>query len=760
MRNRALLLNSVALVGLLTTGSIVHAADAAEVAAAAPASDDIVVFGRGQTRQVQELRKADIVAAVPGTSPLKILDKLPGVSFQSADALGTNEWSTRISVRGFTQSQLGFTLDGVPLGDMSYANFNGLHISRAIFSDNIGRVELSQGSGALDTASSSNLGGTIRFFSIDPADTFGVDTAATYGSDNNWRVFARLESGDLGNGIKGYLSGSYIDAPKWKGKGKQEAWTINSKLVAPLGERGKISAIVDYSNWKDDDYMDVSPSIVSRYGWKHDYLRYNYAQAISIAKTYQANPGGDCAGNAYAGGYTCVDDTYYNGYGLRKDLLASATIDYDLSNNLAIKLTPYYHRDRGIGTWWTPYTPTPGGDALSVRSTAYAINRGGLTGSATYKIANHTIEASGWYENNNYMLTREFFGLYNGPDVSSIGPREWPKDPFFVQYQYKFKINTYQFAIQDTWQLTEAFKINAGFKGLQVNVDNTLLQGAASRDTSGKLKAKDMFIPQVGANYMIIDELEAFGSYAENMRAFDTAPFLTNKTGFAAIKDKIKPETSRTFEGGFRVHLPKFEGSIAGYHVKFDNRLLAVQNCPIIVGCSSSLSNVGSVTTNGFEAAGTYRLARSLSLYGSYSFTSAKYDQDTFDGNGVFIVATKNKTVVDTPRHLLNGEIAYDDGQFLGRAHVGYQSKRYYSYNNDASVSGRALVDMSVGYRFQQEGFLKGLDIQANVTNLFDKKYIATLGENGFTNADPNGNLQSMLVGAKRQVFVTVRKRF
>jgi iron complex outermembrane receptor protein len=755
MRNRAFLLNSVALVGLLT-GSTAYAAEA--VAVDAPA-EDIVVFGRGQTRQVQELRKADITAAVPGTSPLKVLDKLPSVSFQSANALGTNEWSTRISVRGFTQSQLGFTLDGVPLGDMSYANFNGLHISRAIVSDNIGRVELSQGSGALDTASSSNLGGTIRFFSIDPADTLGVETSATYGSDDNWRVFARLESGDLGGGVKGYVSGSYLDAPKWKGKGKQEAWTINSKLVVPLSERGKISAIVDYSNQKDDDYMDVSPSIIKRYGWNHDYLRYDYAQAVSIAQTYQANPGGDCNGNAYAGGYTCVDDTYYDGYGLRKDLLASATLDYDLTDDLAVKLTPYYHRDRGIGTWWTPYTATPGGGPLSVRSTAYAINRGGLTGSATYKIANHTLEASGWYEKNKYKLTREFFGLDAG-NVSSIGPREWPEDPFFVQYQYKFNINTYQFAVQDTWQLTEAFKINAGFKGLQVNVDNTQLQGAASLNTSGKLKAKDMFIPQIGANYMIMEELEAFGSYAENMRAFDTAPFLTNASGFAAIKDNIEPETSKTVEGGFRFHLPKFEGSIAGYHVKFDNRLLAVQNCPIIVGCSSSLSNVGSVTTNGVEVAGTYRIMRALSLYGSYAYTDAKYDQDTFDGNGVFIVATKNKTVIDTPKHLVNGELSYDDGQFIGRVHVAYQSKRFYSYNNDASVSGRALVDLTAGYRFQEGGPLAGLDIQANVTNLFNKDYIATLGENGFTNADPNGTLQSMLVGAPRQVFVTVRKRF
>ena len=85
---------------------------AAEAAAdtAATASDgieEIVVMGRGETRQVQTIQAVDILAAAPGTSPIKILSKLPGVNFQSADAFGAYEWAVRISVRGFNQNQLG-----------------------------------------------------------------------------------------------------------------------------------------------------------------------------------------------------------------------------------------------------------------------------------------------------------------------------------------------------------------------------------------------------------------------------------------------------------------------------------------------------------------------------------------------------------------------------------------------------------------------------------------------------------------------------
>ncbi len=142
----------------------------------------VEVTGRGQTRQVQNIVRADLAQAVPGTSPLKVLGKLPGVGFQSADAFGAYEWSAHISIRGFSQSQLGSTLDGIPLGDMSYGNNNGLHISRAISSENIGRVEVSQGAGALGTASTSNLFdkkylgsiGTNGFVTSDPGGTFAT----------------------------------------------------------------------------------------------------------------------------------------------------------------------------------------------------------------------------------------------------------------------------------------------------------------------------------------------------------------------------------------------------------------------------------------------------------------------------------------------------------------------------------------------------------------------------------------------------------
>src|SRR5450830_1205008 len=218
-RNQKLPLKPLTLLVLQALACSAQAADsvAPEAEPVAAAMLVVEVTGTGQSRQVQNITRADLVKAVPGSSPLKALEKLPGVSFQSADAFGAYEWSTRISIRGFNQNRLGFTLDDIPLGDMSYGNNNGLHISRAVSSENIGRVAVSQGAGALGTASTSNLGGTVQFFTLAPSDEQGATFAQTVGSDSTSRTFVRLDSGLLSDGTKLFISGTRQRADKWKG---------------------------------------------------------------------------------------------------------------------------------------------------------------------------------------------------------------------------------------------------------------------------------------------------------------------------------------------------------------------------------------------------------------------------------------------------------------------------------------------------------------------------------------------------------------
>ena len=58
----------------------------------------------------------------------------------------------------------------------------------------------------------------------------------------------------------------------------------------------------------------------------------------------------------------------------------------------------------------------------------------------------------------------------------------------------------------------------------------------------------------------------------------------------------------------------------------------------------------------------------------------------------------------------------------------------------------RVLVDASLGLRVPEGmGFLTGFAIEGSVTNLTDKKYVSTIGSNGFGNS---GDSQTLLAGA------------
>src|SRR5471032_3030717 len=257
MKTHLLLGASVCTLSIAAYPAFADAAAGGEAASV----EELVVYGQGQSRQVQTLDAKELETAAPGTSPIKMVEKLPGVNFQSADAFGAYEWSTRISIRGFNQNQLGFTLDDIPLGDMSYGNNNGLHISRAVSSENIGRVAVSQGAGALGTASTSNLGGTVQFYTLAPSDEQGASFAQTVGSDSTSRTFVRLDTGLLGDGSKLFISGTRQRADKWKGDGKQDQDQFNSRLEHHFGDN-TLTAFFNYSKRDETDYQDLSLDVV------------------------------------------------------------------------------------------------------------------------------------------------------------------------------------------------------------------------------------------------------------------------------------------------------------------------------------------------------------------------------------------------------------------------------------------------------------------------------------------------------------------
>jgi len=728
----------IAAMGGFSSGSV--------LAQTAPEIQEISVFGQGQARQVQSLVAAQLEQFPAGTSPLKSIEKLPGVNFQSADPYGAYEWSTRIVVRGFNQNQMGFTLDGVPLGDMSYANHNGLHISRAVMSENLGQVSLSQGAGALRTASTSNLGGTLEFATATPDEEFGITSNASVGSDSAQRLFLRVDSGALSSGTRFFISAATQETDKWKGSGSQKQDYVNLKLVQELGA-ATLTGYYSKSDRAENDYQDMSKDMISRLGRDWDNYYPDWSRAVAAAN-----------GN-FSGNVTSLDDAYWNASGLRKDDLSYLALDLPVSETIDWTSTVYFHDNEGQGLWGTPYVPTPGGAPLTIRTTEYEIDRNGFISDLSFEMNAHTFSVGIWLEDNDFEQARRFYG-----EPSAAAPSrdflKFQSNPLLTQWEYAFNTETTQLYVKDIWQATDALRLEFGFKSVQVDVEATTIVGA---DKTGKIDTDEGFLPQIGFVYDLDDRNELFGAASQNVRALigsatGTSPFSASQAGFDAIKDSINPETATTLELGWRFRTDALEGVVSAYHVTFDDRLLAIQQGSAIIGAFNALANVGSVTSKGIETGVIWNLTDEFTWYNSASYNLSQIEDDYM--SGTTRIDTSGKTVVDAPEWMFNSEVGYETAQLFAKLHLKYTGEREYTFLNQGNVDAFSVVNLSAGYHFGNMGMLKAVTAQVDVANLLDKDYISTVGSGGFGNSDLAGTAQTLLPGAPRQLFFSLKASF
>jgi iron complex outermembrane receptor protein len=705
----------------------------------------ISAVGVGATRQVQRVDAQQEARSHPaGASVLKLLSRLPGVHVSHADPWGSYGWSKRISIRGFTQNQLGFTLDRIPLGDQSYGNHNGLHPGRALSSENLALIELSQGGGTLETASSSNLGGTVHLLSRAPEAEPALRVEQTLGSSAARRSFVRADSGERG-GLSAYLSLLHHATDKWKGEGPQRQSQLNGKLRWKTGA-ATLTGFVNLSRRVETDYVDLSLRSLAERGFDWDYYRPDWPRAIEAARTL-------CVPDFVV---EC-DDAYYLGRGLRDDDLGYLSLDWRSGSGWSLTSSVYAHRNRGQGHWVTPYTPSAQ-VPLSLRVSDYRIERWGLLPTLAWQGAGHRLEFGAWYEDNRHDFSRFFVELdpQRPPDRA-----RFERDPREVLFGQRFEVSTLQAFVQDRWLLDEGrLALDFGFKVVQVDYD--AMRTAGERFAEGRLRARDLFLPKAAARWRSSERIEWFAAYGENLSVFRAGidgPFATTQAAFDAFRDQLRPESARTLEAGVRWIGARSEAALTVYGVRFNNRLLEIESDSAILGTPNVFANVGAVHTRGVEFALQHRLGEQLQWNQSFTWNDSQYVDDYLSAGER--VATAGKTVVDSPRQLLSSQLIWQwaPGWEL-RLGGKYTGSRFISYLNDARVASHVVVDAALNWSAPAPDWARSLELQLALGNLLDRDYIATVGSTGFPASDPAGQRHTLLAGAPRQIFFTLRADF
>jgi iron complex outermembrane receptor protein len=769
------------------------------------------ITGRGVARGASAVDGKALQAAAPGTSALNVIQQLPGVNVQSADGLAMYEWANRITMRGFQTQQIGQTMDGIPLGDMSYGNFNGLGIGRAVDPSNVTATQVTQGTGGLGTASANNLGGVVQYASSDPSATRQLLLQQMGGGDAARRTTLRYDTGlqSLGDnsGANAYLSISRFDTDKWKSGGKRystfpgessllfgqhgflggagQQWQdqLNAKANLFVGPH-KFTAFYDYAERKESDYMDLSLSIFDKtvsapgftFGPDFDYLA-SWAQSKQLAELSMKS-------------YDPLSDAayFYSAQGAREDHLAYLRGDFALTDATHLEIQPYLHLDRGGGDWHAPsYGASWSPDPIMFRQTQYHDNRGGVLGKLTSSFETGSVpnklEVGGWYESNDTRIRRPRWRLtsyQNGPDVNY-------SDVIRLDFDRTGTIGTTVFYAQNTTRLLEdRLAVTYGAKFLYVSADfksngNTPTDGVvapvfgdANRPTLSA-PTKGGVLPQVGVVYRPNQQDELFTNVSQNVNQFPYSPgggvYNASASTFDFFLNTAKPEKATTFEVGGRTRRAATEAGLTLYTIAYRNRLLGIALCPPTATCATGFGNVGSVTSAGIEGVIAQDLGNGFKATASGSFNSSTFDGNyrTNQSDPKSEVATKGKTVQDAPKWIGNVSLAYTNGRLSANAGERYVGERFFTYTNDlvddngtlhpgaGKVPSYLVTDLSARYRLGTFAAVRSLELQLNVNNLFDKRYISTMGSNGYT---PSSDFQTLLTGAPRQFFVTVSTVF
>ncbi|WP_029603624.1 TonB-dependent receptor [Kozakia baliensis] len=727
-----------------------HKSKATALESSAPA-EQIVATAR-RTRSEQSLGRTQLQRILPGVNPLKALSILPGVVFNNADPWGNNEQNSSLFIHGFNQNQLGYTLDGIPLGDQAYGNYNGLSPQRAIISENVGTASVATGAGALGTASTSNLGGTLQFLSQDPKHQMGGQLSQTFGSFSTFRTFARFDTGDFGNGNSAYVSWARQDSRAWDFAGHQGGNQVNAKFIHQ-GSKDKLTYFFDWSDKVEpNEDAVVLPQGYGTYVRPFTYPDYNYAKSYINSPQYKA------AGLNYRNYYSAAQ---------REDFLTYLGWSHDFNRNLHWDNRFYYHHNLGEGVVAGPITaaglPTlfaayfPGQDLNSVfggsgyatRTTEYWDNRGGLTSTLRYHLGHHDIEVGGWYERNNNTQARRWYPLAaNNPTT----PYERQQGALIDQYTNNFYTNTWVTHLQDAWKVTKNFTLSAGFKSELVYTNGTLpvagkpgslSPASAVTVPGGTIAAVKPFLPAFGALWNITPNEQWFANIQENMRSYQDAGYgnatpwgATSQAAFEDFKKHGKVETSWTYETGLRTHhhvnlgpLTDIQAQAEYYHVHFSNRLVAIattQTLSSIIGSATTLANVGSVTTDGMDFSFTAQFGPHFSLYNSLSYNKSVYNDNYRTGTSLVPIAGRN--VTGTPDWMENFVATTNWGNFYGQFIGQVMGKRYTTYTNDMWAAPWAQFNMNAGYTFHGIPHIPALKVQGNISNLTNTKGWSTVG--------------------------------
>ncbi|GBR03404.1 TonB-dependent receptor [Acetobacter oeni] len=657
----------------------------------------------------------------PASNALALVSLSPGANVSMGDPFGVSDQSN-INVRGLNQQEIGFTFEGAPMNDPDDYTPNS---SEWVDSENMESIQLQQGAPDIETPTTTSSGGTMAVRMRNPLEKRGGQVDVSYGSHQMNRQYIRYDTGRIGNtGLRGFVSFSNLTSRAWRGPGRNDRRHLDFKFIKDWGE----------------NYISLSGS------YNNEHTAWYSTPSLSEWKKYGLN------GNLNLDGkYTFADPNYYKGFGTSwTSYFLSAQSHFKLTPRLTLNVTPYYYHGTGnypLGVYTVPTSGTyyQGTSAVNgqLAGNNYSqdgnvaavwdwIGRESYTGINTamhYKIGHHDFVVGDWYGYTDMNVNEPFSALDGAGNVS----KSWLKltdGTMLNGWKYHTITQVNALYVGDEMHfLQDRLHISVGFKEV-MSARNGTLQQPGPQYNANYYSAEPL--PRMSASYKVNKNIMVFANVSTSFRLPIGSAFYNQYNSpydaslYQTANTKLRDEYSISEEVGARYNDDLVTGSVTLFNYNFVHHQINEY-----INAVPYFLDAGGMTSRGADAELGLRPWHHFSPYFSGEYLYATTDNNiTMDG---ITYNTKGKIATSAPRWMGAVGLQYDDGRVFGSVSMRYVDKQYGTFMNDEHIKGYKQVDMMLGVRGPDIGFLKAPSIRLNIINLADHHYLSGVYNTGAT---------------------------
>jgi catecholate siderophore receptor len=322
-------------------------------------------------------------------------------------------------------------------------------------------------------------------------------------------------------------------------------------------------------------------------------------------------------------------------------------------------------------------------------------------------------------------------GYFNNAATSISAPLENPVDFTPVVFRQNAtdadnRVRTYVAAtwLQDQIAVSRRVQVIAG-----VRFDRFDLRFHNHRNGEDLRRIDNMVSPRAGFVVKPADPLSLYANYSVSYLPSAGDQF----SSLTTVTQQVKPEKFTNYEAGAKWDLTRrLSLTVAAYRLNRTNTRSTDPNDP------TRIVQTGSQRTNGYEIGWNGSVTRAWSVAGGYAW------QDAFVTSAT-TAARAGARVAQVPTHTFS---LWNQYRVVKRLGVGLgvlnRAEMFAAIDNTVALPGYTRVDGAVFYSLSER-----VRLQANVENLFDRRYIL--------NADNNNNIGP---GSTRAAKIAMIARF